>query len=113
MLPQLIDFVGSLQMNISSMVGPVAGGLMILSLGAGGVLFVNALCFLMVVLAAQQTGEMQSNCAGERKTFSRALVETFQVVRQNPALRIVVLRSSIFSLFIAFIPALFPVLALR
>ena len=105
--------LGSLQMNISSMVGPVAGGLMILSLGAGGVLFVNALCFLMVVLAAQQTGEMQSNCAGGRKTFSRALVETFQVVRQNPALRIVVLRSSIFSLFIAFIPALFPVLALR
>ena len=37
--------LGSLQMNISSMLGPVAGGLMILSLGPGGVFFVNAFAF--------------------------------------------------------------------
>jgi len=95
------------------MVGPAAGGLMILSFGPAGVFLVNALCFLMVVLAALQTGETQSNFTGRRETFSRALVETFQVVRQNSAIRIVVLRNFIFSLFVSLIPALFPVLALR
>jgi MFS family permease len=93
--------LGGLQLNISSMVGPAAGGLMILSLGSGGVFLVNALCFLMVVLAALQTGETQSNFTARRETFSGAIVEIFQVVRQDSAIRIVVLRNFIFSLFIS------------
>jgi len=105
--------LGGLQLNISSMVGPTAGGLMILSFGPAGVFFVNALCFLMVVLAAQQMGETQGNFAGHRETFTKALVETFQLTRQNSAIRIVVVRNFIFSLFVSLIPALFPVLALR
>jgi MFS family permease len=105
--------LGSLQMNISSMLGPIAGGFMVLSLGASGVLFVNALCFLMVALAAQQTGETQNTLTGRSKTFSRALVETFQVVRQTSAIRVVILRTFVFSLFISLIPTLFPVIALR
>ena len=105
--------LGSLQMNISSMLGPVAGGLMILLLGPGGVFFVNGFCFLMVVFAAQQIGKTQGNFTGRRGTFSSALVETFQAVSHDSAIKIVVLRNFIFSLFVSLIPALFPVLALR
>src|SRR6516165_6038496 len=105
--------LGGLQLNISSMVGPTAGGLMILSFGPAGVFLVNALCFLMVVLAAQQMGETQGNFAGHRETFSKALVKTFQLTRKNSFIRIVVVRNFIFSLFVSLIPALFPVLALR
>jgi hypothetical protein len=105
--------LGGLQLNICSMIGPIAGGFMILSLGSGGVFLVNALCFLMVVLAAQRMGETQSNFNARRKTFSGALFETFQMVRQNASIRMVVLRNFIFSLFVSLIPALFPVLALR
>jgi hypothetical protein len=86
---------------------------MILYLGPAGAFFVNALCFLMVVLAAQLTGETQSNFNGRRETFSMALAEAFRLVRRNSAIRIVVLRNFIFSLFVSLIPALFPVLALR
>ena len=105
--------LGGLQLNISSMIGPAAGGFMILSLGPGGVFLVNALCFLMVVLAAQRIGETQSNFTAGRETFSGALFETFQVVRQNASIRMVVLRNFVFSLFVSLIPALFLVLALR
>src|SRR6516165_12519759 len=105
--------LGGLQLNISSMIGPAAGGLMILSFGPAGVFFVNALCFLMVVLAAQQMGETQGNFTGRRETFSKALVKTFQLTRKNSFIRIVVVRNFIFSLFVSLIPALFPVLALR
>ena len=105
--------LGGLQINISSMLGPIAGGMMILSLGASGVFFINALCFLLVVLAAQKTGENQNNLTRRRETFSSALVETFELLRRTSAIRIVVLRAFIFSLFISLIPALFPVIALR
>ncbi len=105
--------LGGLQLNIANMIGPVAGGLMILSLGPGGVFLVNAFCFLLVVWAAQKTGETESNAAGWRGTISRGLLETLKTIGQDCALRIVVWRSFIFSLFVSLIPALFPVLALR
>jgi MFS family permease len=105
--------LGGLQLNISSMIGPVAGGLMILALGPGGVFLVNALCFLLVVWAALQTGETESDSAGRRDTISSAVLETLKIVRQDSGIRIVVWRSFIFSLFVSLIPALFPVLALR
>jgi MFS family permease len=105
--------LGGLQLNISSMIGPVAGGLMILALGPGGVFLANAFCFLFVVWAAQQTGETESNSPGWRGTISSALAETWKIIRQDSAIRIVAWRSFFFSLFVSLIPALFPVLALR
>jgi MFS family permease len=53
--------LGGLQLNISSMIGPVAGDLMIIALGPGTVFLASAFCFLLVFWAAQQTGETQSN----------------------------------------------------
>ena len=61
-LPSAATLSG-LQLNISGIIGPALGGLLVPLAGAKFVFAVNAACFLVVVLATRQW--KQTNCAGK------------------------------------------------
>jgi MFS family permease len=52
--------LGGLQLNISGIIGPAIGGFLLPLIGANWVFTINALCFLLVVLAILQWKRTES-----------------------------------------------------
>jgi MFS family permease len=111
-LPSAV-ILGGLQLNLSGIVGPALGALLVPLAGANFVFALNAACFLLVVLAVWQW----KRPAGEVKLRSESLFESFgtvvHYVRCAPGLQVVLARNFLFALFISAIPALIPVVGLK
>jgi MFS family permease len=111
-LPSAATLSG-LQFNISGIVGPALGGLLIPLAGANFVFALNAACFLLVVLAICQWKQPSVPA----KLPSEGLFESFgtiiHYVRYAPGFQVVLARNFLFALFISAIPALMPVVGLR
>jgi MFS family permease len=105
--------LGGLQLNVSGIIGPALGGVLLYFLGANWVFAVNALCFVVVILALLQWNgpERESNLRLENflESFSTAV----RYVRYSPAIQVVLARNFLFAFFISVIPALIPVLGLK
>jgi MFS family permease len=121
MVPQIVSdaelpsaaILSGLQFNISGIVGPALGGLLIPLAGANFVFALNAACFLLVVLAAR--GLKQSTVPDTRPSedFFESFVTISRHVRSAPRLQVVLVRNFLFALFISVIPALMPVVGLN
>jgi MFS family permease len=111
-LPSAATLSG-LQFNISGIIGPALGGLLIPLAGANFVFALNAACFLVVVLAIFQWKQPSVPA----KLRSEGLFESFgtiiHYVRYAPGFQVVLARNFLFALFISAIPALMPVVGLR
>jgi MFS family permease len=111
-LPSAATLSG-LQFNISGIIGPALGGLLVALAGANFVFALNAGCFFLVVLAIRQW-KQPSAPAGLR---SESLFESFGTVisyaRNTPSFQIVLARNFLFALFISVLPALMPVVGLK
>src|SRR5271165_166840 len=111
-LPSAATLSG-LQFNISGIIGPALGGLLVPLAGANFVFALNAACFLLVVLATRQWKQPTLPA----KLPSESLFESFgtiiRYVRNAPGFQIVLARNLLFALFISVIPALMPVVGLK
>jgi predicted MFS family arabinose efflux permease len=105
--------LSGLQLNISGIVGPALAGLLVPLAGAKLVFTVNAVSFLIVVLATRRWKQPTA----PPKPRSESLVDSFRTVigyvRSAPGLRVVLTRNFLFALFISVIPALMPVVGLK
>jgi MFS family permease len=110
-LPSAIT-LGGLQMNISGIIGPAIGGVILSRLGANVVFAINSACFLVVILAVSHWTSLReaSRVAGD---FMESLASAIRHIRRAPGVRVVVIRVALFSLFISMIPALLPVVGLK
>jgi MFS family permease len=104
--------LGGLQMNISGIVGPAIGGLILSRLGANVVFAINSVCFLVVILAISRWKSLRevSQVPGG---FFESLATVIRYIRYTQGVRVVVVRVFLFGLFISIIPALLPVIALK
>lgn len=98
----------SVQMNLSRVVGPAIGGVLLPTLGFSGIFFVNAATYLFAVagvLSGPRSEVVRSTEAGLRRLFGG-----FAVARRDPLVRTVLLSISTFSFvclpFIGLMPAL-------
>jgi MFS family permease len=103
--------LSGLQLNISAILGPALGGLLLLFVGANTVFMLNALCFVAVVISIASWKPKVSNLPLE--SFFESVTSAIRYVRYSRRIRIILVRNAIFSFFIAVIPALLPVVGLK
>jgi MFS family permease len=111
-LPSAATLSG-LQLNISGIIGPVLGGLLVPLAGANFVFAVNAACFLLVVLAIRQWKQPTVPTKLPSESFFKSFGTVIRYVRYVPGLQAVLARNFLFALFISVIPALMPVVGLQ
>jgi len=105
--------LGGLQLNISGIIGPALGGLLVPLIGPNFVFAVNAACFLVVILAVLQWKRTTGQPKTGLETFFASFVTAIRYVRYAPGLQIILARNALFALFISVIPALMPVVGLK
>ncbi|MBV9274507.1 MAG: MFS transporter [Verrucomicrobia bacterium] len=105
--------LGGLQLNIAGIVGPALGGLALASLGAQVVFATNAVCFFLLLTALTNWGPAYATPKMPFENFLDSLASAVRYVRYAPGIQVILVRDVIFSLFIAVIPALLPVVGLR
>src|SRR5580692_2158003 len=105
--------LGGLQLNISGIIGPALGGLLISLLGPNSVFALNAACFLVVILAVLQWKRTTGQPRTGLESFFASFMTAIRYVRYAPGLQIVLARNALFALFISVIPALMPVVGLK
>ena len=111
-LPSAIT-LGGVQLNLSGIVGPALGGLLLPAFGAPFPISVNALMFLVIVFAVLRWKPRPTYMAGLRENFLESLVSSLRYARNSRRMRIILLRNLLFSVVISVVPALLPVVALR
>jgi MFS family permease len=111
-LPSAATLSG-LQFNISGIVGPALGGLLIPMLGANLMFFANAGCFLLVIAAILQWKQPDASVKASSENLNRSLSTAIHYLRCARDLQILVARNFLFALFISAIPAVVPVFGLK
>src|SRR5271165_4905890 len=104
-LPSAATLSG-LQFNISGIIGPALGGLLVPFAGANFVFALNAACFLLVVLAARQWKQPAASAKLSSESFSESFGTIIRYARNAPGFQVVLARNFLFALFISVIPAL-------
>jgi MFS family permease len=111
-LPSAV-ILGSLQINISGIVGPALGGVLVPLIGAKYVFVVNAACFLIVIHAVLGWENKTVQSGLPLEGFFESFVTAVRYVRYAAGLQIVLARNALFALCVSVIPALMPVLSLK
>jgi MFS family permease len=93
-LPSASTLTG-LQLNISVILGPALGGLLLLFVGANTVFMLNALCFLAVLISIASWKPKVSNLPLE--SFFESVTSAIRYVRYSRTIRIILIRNAIFS----------------
>jgi MFS family permease len=105
--------LNGLQFNISGIVGPALGGLLIPVIGVNLIFTANAACFLLVVLVLRrwkQPAKSSDDCSEQPRPSFGAVI---RCVRSTPRLQVVMARNFEFSFFMSAIPAVAPVIGLK
>jgi MFS family permease len=105
--------LGGLQLNVSGIIGPALGGVLLYFLGANWVFALNALCFVVVILALLQWKGVKAESEFPLESFLDSFASAVRYVRYAPAIRVVLVRNILFAFFISVIPALTPVVGLK
>src|SRR5208283_5458620 len=111
-LPSAATLSG-LQFNISGIIGPALGGLLVPLAGANFVFALNAACFLLVVVATRQWKQPTLRAKLSSESFFESFATINRYIRNEPRFQIVLARNFLFALFISVVPALMPVVGLK
>src|ERR1700730_1005953 len=105
--------LGGLQFNISGIIGPALGGLLVTLVGANFVFLANGGCFLLVCLSILQWKQPEAISKVSSESFSQSFRTIIRYVRRAPELQTMLGRNFLFALFISAIPAVVPVVGLK
>jgi len=105
--------LGGLQLNISGIIGPALGGVLLYFLGANWVFAVNAICFVVVIVALLQWKGSEAESGLPLENFLESFSTAVRYVRYSPAIQVVLARNVLFAFFISVIPSLIPVIGLK
>ena len=105
--------LGGLQLNVSGIIGPALGGVLLYFLGANWVFAVNALCFVVVIFALLQWKGSEAESGLPLENFLESFSTAVRYVRYSPAIQVVLARNVLFAFFISVLPALIPVIGLK
>jgi MFS family permease len=105
--------LGGLQMNISGILGPALGGMLIPLVGASFVFAFNGVGFLFVLIAIVLWARPRPQSQLPLESFFESFITAIRYVRYTPGIRIILARNASFSFFISAISALMPVVGLQ
>ena len=110
--------LNSTQFNVSRAVGPMIGGLLIGTVGAGLCFLINALSFLAVIVALLliRGGDGVPEATGDRRAsfgLFDGFTESLRYLRDEPGIRVALTVTGVFALLSAPIVQLIPVLSVE
>ena len=105
--------LGGVQVNLSGIVGPALGGLLLPLLGAPLLISINALTFVIVVLVVLQWKPRPMHSSRLRENFAESFINSLRYALDSPSMHTILFRNLLFSLVISVVPALLPVIALK
>jgi MFS family permease len=105
--------LSGLQFNISGILGPALGGLLVPLVGAHFVFVANAGCFLLVIVSILQWKQPKLSPKPAPENLGRSLSTAVCYLRRAPELQALLVRNFLFALFISAIPAIVPVVGLK
>jgi predicted MFS family arabinose efflux permease len=108
--PQAIS-LGAVNQNLARAVGPAIGGLLLAATSAGTVFLVNAATFLAVIAAIWWWRGSRPANALPREHVGEAVRAGGRYIAASPALRAILLRAGLFTLFASSVWALLPLTA--
>ena len=111
-LPSAIA-LGGIQMNLAGIIGPALGGLLIPFAGVSVVFAMNAIAFVIVLVAVSTWKRKNPEFNAPLERFFDSLAGAARYMRYAPGVQIVLLRNFIFGVLIGAIPALLPVVGLK
>jgi hypothetical protein len=111
-LPSAVT-LGGVQMNISGIIGPAIGGLLLPLLGANLIFALNGAAFLVVLLAIARWRKTHKRFRASTESMLESFVGTLRYVRYTRGIQVVLVRALLFSLLISVIPALLPAVGLK
>jgi MFS family permease len=111
-LPSAVT-LGGVQLNLSGIIGPALGGLLLPLLGAPLLISVNALTFVVVALVVLQWKPRDTFSSRLRENFTESFISSLRYARNSDRMKVILFRNILFSVVISIIPALLPVVALK
>jgi MFS family permease len=105
--------LGGLQMNISGVIGPAVGGMLLRFVSPDAVFAMNFLCFLLLLFAIHRLKHPKLPSRLPLENFLESFVSAIRYVRYAPGIQVVLARNLLFAFFISIIPALIPVVGLK
>jgi MFS family permease len=105
--------LGGLQLNVSGIIGPALGGILLYFFGTNWVFALNAICFVVVIFALLQWKGAKAELEFPLENFLESFSTAIRYVRYAPAIQVVLARNILFAFFISVIPALMPVVGLK
>src|SRR5271166_1231674 len=105
--------LGGLQLNISGIIGPAIGGVLLRFVNPNAVFAMNSLCFLLLLLAIYRLKHPKPPSNLPLENFLESFVSAIRYVRYAPGIQVVLARNLLFAFFISIIPALIPVVGLK
>jgi MFS family permease len=111
-LPSAVT-LGGVQMNISGIIGPAIGGLLLPLVGANAIFALNGVAFLLVLLAIARWRKTHIRFRASTESMLESFVGTIRYVRYTRGIQVVLVRALLFSLLISVIPALLPAVGLK
>jgi MFS family permease len=105
--------LGGVQMNLAGIIGPALGGLLIPLLGVSGLFALNAVAFVLVLLAVSSWPRKTAALNAPLENFFDSVIGAIRYMRYAPGVRVVLLRNLIFGILIGATPALLPVVGLK
>src|ERR1700736_4383422 len=111
-LPSAVT-LGGVQMNISGVLGPALGGLLLPLIGTNDVFALNAAGFLLVLAAILRWRKTRKRSRTPTESMLESFVGALRYVRYTRGIQIVLVRALLFALLISVIPALLPAVGLK
>ena len=105
--------LGGLQLNISGIIGPALGGLLLRVVSPNAVFAMNSVCFFLLLFAIQRLKHPKPPSNLPLESFLESFVTAIRYVLYTPGIQIVLARNLLFAFFISIIPSLIPVVGLR
>ncbi len=105
--------LGGLQLNISGIIGPALGGLLLRVVSPNAVFAMNSVCFFLLLIAIRRLKHPRPLSNLPLESFLESFVTAIRYVLYTPGIQIVVARNLLFAFFISIIPSLIPVVGLR
>src|ERR1700737_4645543 len=105
--------LGGLQLNISGIIGPAIGGVLLRFVSPNIVFAMNAVCFFMLLIAVRRLKSPHAPSNLPLENFVESFVTAIRYVLYAPSIQIVLVRNLLFAFFISIIPALIPVVGLK
>jgi MFS family permease len=105
--------LGGVQMNVGGILGPALGGLLLPIMGPAILFSLNALAFLTMARVISLRYRRRQRPEAHLENFLESFASAARYVRYTPGMQVILTRNFVFSLFIAAVPALVPVVALQ